>query len=66
VTVRVQGKDPQPVSNPQRDAAVHRTFGGHGSDVDIIVASAKAYLSALNKLHVARAARAESATAQGA
>ncbi|WP_119066028.1 2-isopropylmalate synthase [Aggregatilinea lenta] len=27
-----------------------RTFGGHGADTDIIVASAKAYLSALNKL----------------
>ncbi len=30
-----------------------RTFGGHGVDTDIIVASAKAYLSALNKLLVA-------------
>ena len=29
------------------------TFGGHGADTDIIVASAKAYLSALNKLLVA-------------
>ena len=30
----------------------HRTFGGHGADTDIIVASAKAYLSALNKMLV--------------
>lgn len=29
------------------------TFGGHGADTDIIVASAKAYLSALNKILVA-------------
>ncbi len=39
VTVRVQPDEP--------DA---RTFGGHGADTDIIVASAKAYLAALNKL----------------
>jgi len=30
-----------------------RTFGGYGADTDIIVAAAKAYLSALNKLLVA-------------
>ncbi len=29
-----------------------RTFGGHGADTDIIVASAKAYLAALNRLLV--------------
>lgn len=31
-----------------------RTFGGHGADTDIIVASAKAYLAALNKLVTAQ------------
>ncbi len=30
-----------------------RTFGGYGADTDIVVASAKAYLSALNKILVA-------------
>ena len=30
-----------------------RTFGGYGADTDIVVASAKAYLSALNKMLVA-------------
>jgi len=30
-----------------------RTFGGHGADTDIIVASVKAYLAALNKMLVA-------------
>jgi 2-isopropylmalate synthase len=36
-----------------------RVFGGHGADIDIIVASAKAYLSALNKMVVAAAVKAE-------
>jgi hypothetical protein len=27
-----------------------RTYSGHGADTDIIVASAKAYMSALNKM----------------
>ncbi len=34
----------------RRDANGQRTFGGHGADTDIIVASAKAYLAALNKM----------------
>ncbi len=29
-------------------------YGGHGADSDIIVASAKAYINALNKLIVAQ------------
>jgi 2-isopropylmalate synthase len=33
-----------------------RTYGGYGADTDIVVASAKAYLSALNKMLVARGA----------
>ncbi len=39
VTVRLQSHEAEP-----------RTLGGHGADTDIIVASAKAYLAALNKL----------------
>ncbi|MDH5605624.1 MAG: 2-isopropylmalate synthase [Anaerolineae bacterium] len=39
-------------TSPQREDIQARTFGGHGVDTDIIVASAKAYLSALNKLLV--------------
>jgi len=34
----------------RRDANGRRSFGGHGADTDIIVASAKAYLSAINKM----------------
>ena len=34
----------------RRDENGKRTFGGHGADTDIIVASAKAYLAALNRM----------------
>jgi 2-isopropylmalate synthase len=52
VTVRLQadnGSLPHRTS-PQNGYARARTFGGYGTDTDIIVASAKAYLAALNKL----------------
>jgi 2-isopropylmalate synthase len=52
VTVRLEAENhaiPQRTS-PQSGLTHARTFGGHGVDTDIIVASAKAYLSALNKL----------------
>jgi 2-isopropylmalate synthase len=39
VTVRLETLEENP-----------RTFGGHGADLDIIVASAKAYLSAINRM----------------
>ncbi len=42
VTVRICTKDGE-----------YRTFGGHGADPDIIVASVKAYLAALNRMLVA-------------
>ena len=38
---------------PQTGRQQARTFGGHGADTDIIVASANAYLAALNKMLVA-------------
>jgi 2-isopropylmalate synthase len=50
VSVRIQGKDGPPAPNPQREIPHPRTYGGYGADTDIIVASVKAYLSALNKL----------------
>jgi len=55
VTVRLQaenGNAPQRTS-PQNDVTHARSFGGYGSDTDIIVASAKAYLAALNKMLIA-------------
>jgi 2-isopropylmalate synthase len=52
VTVRIQGENPAAFESGEDD---HRpfTFGGYGADSDIVVASAKAYLSALNKMLVA-------------
>ena len=52
VTVRVKaenGHAPRRTS-PQSGRERRLTFGGHGADTDIIVASAKAYLAAINKL----------------
>ncbi len=51
VTVRLveeNGDIPQRTS-PQTEQPRSRTFGGYGADTDIVVASAKAYLAALNK-----------------
>jgi len=53
VTVRLLGENPASVIDPQRDKEQPRTYGGYGADSDIVVASAKAYLSALNKMLVA-------------
>ena len=55
VTVRLQGKngDKTQRTSPQSGKPSARTFGGYGADTDIIVASAKAYLAALNKYIVA-------------
>jgi len=52
VTVRIQGKASNHTMDAQKETDQPRTFGGHGADTDIIVASAKAYLAALNKLLV--------------
>ena len=56
VTVRVQAqtKGAQRTMDAQKEVAYTRVYGGHGADSDIIVASAKAYLAALNKLIVAQ------------
>jgi len=40
--------------NPQTNEIFARTFSGHGASTDIVVASARAYLSALNRLLAAR------------
>jgi 2-isopropylmalate synthase len=50
VTVRIATKDLPAVMNAQKEVERPCTFGGYGADTDIIVASAKAYLSALNKM----------------
>ena len=54
VTVRVQGKNGQKTMDAQRELPYSRVYGGHGADTDIIVASAKAYINALNKLIISQ------------
>jgi len=54
VTVRVQGEDGQKTMDAQRELPYSRIYGGHGADTDIIVASAKAYINALNKLIISQ------------
>ncbi|MGQ9598404.1 MAG: 2-isopropylmalate synthase [Anaerolineae bacterium] len=49
VTIRIQAD--QPVTE---NGVEHRVFSGRGSDTDIVVASAKAYMFALNRLIAAR------------
>jgi 2-isopropylmalate synthase len=57
VSVRIgNGSDSAGRINPQRGAVPPTVFHGHGTDTDIIVASAKAYLAALNRLLAARTA----------
>ena len=47
VTIRIQADEPV-------NGAKRRVFSGHGADNDIVVASAKAYMFALNRLIAAR------------
>lgn len=54
VTVRIQAEEAKRIVNPQHEVEQPRTLVGHGADTDIVVASAKAYLSAVNKLLVVR------------
>jgi len=61
VRVRPTGDEALPQSNPQRGETGPRVYHGHGTDTDIIVASAKAYLSALNRLVAARQAQKKAA-----
>jgi 2-isopropylmalate synthase len=56
VTVRIEQINGQSTIDAQSELAKRRTYGGYGADTDIIVASAKAYLSAINKLLVANQA----------
>ncbi|MGK3993907.1 2-isopropylmalate synthase [Sorangium sp. So ce1024] len=49
VSVRVRADVTSSKRHPQHDASA-RVFHGHGADTDILVASAKAYLAALNRL----------------
>lgn len=59
VTVRIQPQEAFTKIDAQTETPYGRVFGGHGADTDIIVASAKAYLAALNKLITAQTEAAE-------
>jgi len=54
VTVRVQAKNGAQTMDAQKEQLFSRIYGGHGADTDIIVASVKAYINALNKLIIAQ------------
>ncbi|GAB1470607.1 2-isopropylmalate synthase [Chloroflexota bacterium] len=54
VTVRIKSEDGSTTMDAQSEVKFARVYGGHGADMDIIVASAKAYINALNKLIVAQ------------
>ena len=54
VTVRIQGTNGHTTMDAQSEVQFPRVYGGHGADTDIIVASAKAYINALNKLIIAQ------------
>jgi len=54
VTVRIKSEDGSTTMDAQSEVKFARIYGGHGADMDIIVASAKAYINALNKLIVAQ------------
>lgn len=59
VTVRVQSETSPMTMDAQREIEYARVYGGHGADSDIVVASAKAYINALNKLIIAQTEGAE-------
>jgi 2-isopropylmalate synthase len=50
VTVRIASGAGKKALDAQKEIEQVHTFGGYGADTDIVVASAKAYLAALNKL----------------
>jgi 2-isopropylmalate synthase len=62
VTVRVEAPAAGEMIDAQKEMSMPRTFGGYGADTDIIVASAKAYLSALNKVLAESSTPAEQST----
>lgn len=70
VSVRVSPDEadaPRDKINPQYEHTRARVFHGHGADTDIIVASAKAYLAAINRIIATKeGTQAESKTAGSA
>ncbi len=68
VSVRVSRDDDdssQDKVNPQYEHSRARVFHGHGADTDVIVASAKAYLAAINRILALTEASREQNSAAG-
>ncbi|MCC6501197.1 MAG: 2-isopropylmalate synthase [Anaerolineales bacterium] len=59
VTVRIKSDGGNTSMDPQSEVEYPRVYGGHGADTDIIVASAKAYINAINKLIIAQTENSE-------
>jgi 2-isopropylmalate synthase len=57
VSVRIRGERASRTLNPQHEDNKARLYHGYGADTDIIVASAKAYLVAVNRLIAAQEAQ---------
>lgn len=68
VSVRVSPHDgdaPPDRINPQYEQTRARVFHGHGAHTDVIVASAKAYLAAINRILAIREAKQNESNAAG-
>jgi 2-isopropylmalate synthase len=66
VTVRIMHEgDEEEGMNPQYETRTRRTFGGHGAHTDIVVASVKAYLAALNNMFNATGKYAQAESGDG-
>ena len=68
VSVRVSPHDddaPPDKLNPQYEHSRARVFHGHGAHTDVIVASAKAYLAAVNRILAIREAKQKDSKAAG-
>jgi len=57
VNLHIAGNDVGRGLNPQSEHAAERVFHGHGLGTDTVVASARAYIMALNRLLAAKGAR---------
>jgi len=65
VSVRIgNGQNESSRINPQNELTGRPVYHGHGTDTDIIVASAKAYLAALNRLFALYGKEADTASDQ--
>jgi 2-isopropylmalate synthase len=59
------GPNDNPTVEPQSGISKNRKFSGSGSDTDIITSSARAYVSALNKLLTSNARRLKVSEGEG-